>query len=122
MQEFTSSNGEWVTETTEGHRVFATPPCSGQRSLAIVVAAEITKCVVNGSFCVKRRSCAIEVCWEGKKFRAICSHLNPGSVMHMYARDLEDLRMLVTSRVKDAHVHICVDASTGLDFDLALQI
>ena len=31
----------------------------------------------------------------------------------MYARDLEDLRMLVTSRVTDAHVHICVDAQTG---------
>ena len=26
----------------------------------------------------------------------------------------EDLRMLVTSRMKDAHVHICVDAQTGL--------
>ena len=48
------------------------------------------------------------------KFRVICSHLNPGSVMHMHARDLDDLRMLVTSRVKDAHVHICVDALTGL--------
>ena len=33
--------------------------------------------------------------------------------MHMYAKDLEDLRMLVTSRVKDAHVHICVGAQTG---------
>ena len=48
------------------------------------------------------------------KLRVICSHLNPGSVMHMYARDLEDLRMLVTSRWKDAHVHTCVDAQTGL--------
>ena len=103
LQEFTSSTGELVTETTEGHQVFA-----------IVVAAEIPKCVVHGSFCVEERSCAIDVCWEGKKFRVICSHLNPGSVMHMYARDLEDLRMLVTSRVKDAHVHISVDAQTGL--------
>ena len=34
--------------------------------------------------------------------------------MHMYARDLEDLSMLVTSRAKDAHVHICKDAQTGL--------
>ena len=32
---------------------------------------------MNGSFCVKGRSCAIYVCWEGKKFRVICSHLNP---------------------------------------------
>ena len=99
MQEVTSSNGELVTETTEG--------------LAIVVAAEITKCVVHGSFCVEGRSCAVDVCWEGKKLRVICSYLNPGSVMHMYARDLEDLRMLVTSRWKDAHVHTCVDAQTG---------
>ena len=101
MQEVTSSNGELVTETTEG--------------LAIVVAAEITKCIVHGSFCVQVRSCAVDVCWEGKKLRVICSHLNPGSVMHMYARDLEDLRMLVTSRWKDAHVHTCVDVQTGLD-------
>ena len=50
----------------------------------------------------------------GKEFRVICSHLNPGSVMHMYARGSEDLRMFVTSLVKDAHVHICVDAQTGL--------
>ena len=71
--------------------MFATPPCSGQRRLPIVVAAEITSCVLN---------CAFNVCWEGKKFRVICSHLNPGSVMHMCAGDLEDLRSLVTSRVK----------------------
>ena len=50
----------------------------------------------------------------GKKCLVICSHLNPGSVMHMHAKELEDLRSLVTSRVKDAHVHICVDAQTGL--------
>ena len=55
------------------------------------------------------------LCWEWKKFRVICSQLNPGSVMHMYGRDLEDLSMLATSRVKDLHVHICVDAQTGLD-------
>ena len=34
--------------------------------------------------------------------------------MHMYARDLEDLSMLVTTRAKDVHAHICVDAQTGL--------
>ena len=33
---FTSSNGELVTETTEGHQVFPTPPCPGQRRLATV--------------------------------------------------------------------------------------
>ena len=92
MQEFTSSNGELVTETTEGHQVFATPPCPGQRRLAIVA----------------------DVCWERKKFRVICSHLNPGSVGHMYARDLEDLSKLVTTRLKGVHVHICVDSQTGL--------
>ena len=114
MQEFTSSNGELVTETTEGHREFATPPCPGQRRLAIVVAAACAKCIVNSSSRVRGRNCSIDVCWERKKFRVICSHLNPGSVMHMYARDLGDLSMLVTSPVKDAHVHVCVDAQTGL--------
>ena len=34
------------------------------------VAAEITSCVVNGSFCVKGRSCAIDVCWEGKQVQS----------------------------------------------------
>ena len=38
--------------------------------------------------------------------------------MHMYARDLEDLSMLVTSRAKDAHVHICKDAQTGLRYSV----
>ena len=37
MQDFTSSNGELVTETTEGR-------------MAIVVAAAFRKCIVNSSF------------------------------------------------------------------------
>ena len=86
-------------------RVFATPPCEGQRHLAIVVAAETQPFVVGGSFCVKGRNCALDVCWEGKKFRAICLHLNPSSVVHLYAKDLEDLRSLVSSRGSDMHVH-----------------
>ena len=28
----------------------------------------------------------------GKKFRVICVHLNPGTVIHMYAGELEDFR------------------------------
>ena len=74
MQEFTSSNGELVTETTEGHQVFATPPCPGQRRLAIAVAAAFNKCIVNSSFRVRGRSCSVDVCWERKKFRVICTH------------------------------------------------
>ena len=42
VQKITSSNGELVTETTVGHHVFATPPCPGQRRLAIVVSAAFT--------------------------------------------------------------------------------
>ena len=34
--------------------------------------------------------------------------------MHMYAGDLEDVRSLVTSRMKGAHVHIGVGTQTGL--------
>ena len=83
--------------------MFATPPCPGQRRLAIVVAAAFTKCIVKSSFRVRGRNCSIGACWERKKFR---------TVMHMYARDLADLSMLVMTRVKDAHVHICVDAQT----------
>ena len=41
MQKFTASNGEVVTETDEGHNVFATPPCKVQLRLAIVVAADM---------------------------------------------------------------------------------
>ena len=43
MQEFTWSN---LTETTDCHQVFATPPCPEQRRLAIVVAAAFRKCIV----------------------------------------------------------------------------
>ena len=114
LQEFTASNGDVVTETAEGHRVFASPPCKGQGRLAIVVGAETLPCVVGGSFCVKGKNCALGVCWEGKKFRVILSHLNPSNVMHLRANDLDDLRSLVTSRGSDMHVHICVDAQTGL--------
>ena len=94
MQAFTASNGEVVTETGEGHRVFATPPCKWQLRLAIVVAAETLPFVIGGSSCVKGRNCALDVCWEGKNFRVICSHLNPLSVMHLYAKDLDDLCLL----------------------------
>ena len=110
MQEFTSSNGDLVTETTEGQRLHVR-----QRRLAMVVAAAFTKCIVNSSFRVRGRNCSIDVCWERKKFRVICSLLTPGSVTHMYARDLLlTVVTVVTSRAKDAHVHICVDARTGL--------
>ena len=62
LQEFTESNGKVVT--AEGHQVFATPPRKGQLRLATVVAAEAI--CVGGFFCVKRRNCALDVCWEGK--------------------------------------------------------
>ena len=94
--------------------MFATPPCQGQLRLAIFVAAGFLPFVIGSSLSVTGRSCAIEVCWEGKKFRAICSHLNPSSVMRLYAMDLDDLRSLVTSRGREMLVHICVDAQTGL--------
>ena len=93
-----ASNGEVVAETAEGHRVFATPPCKERRRLAVVVAAEALPSVIGGSFFVKGRNCALDVCWEVKKFRVICSHLNLMSVMHLYAKDLDYLRSMVTSR------------------------
>ena len=34
VQEFTASDGDVVTETAAGHRVFATPLCKGQRRLS----------------------------------------------------------------------------------------
>ena len=66
------------------------------------------------SFCVRGRSCCLDVCWEGKTFRVICSHLSPTNVIHVYAKDLEDLRVLTNSREEGSAVHICVDAQTGL--------
>ena len=82
--------------------MFATPPCKGQRRLAIVVAAETVPYVIGGSFCVKGKNCALDVCWEGKTFRMICSHLAPLSVMHLYAKDLDDFRSLLTPRGRDS--------------------
>ena len=74
MPEFTTINGEVVTGTSDCHPVFAKLPCKGQLRLAIVVAAGFYPFVVGGSFSVTGRSCAIDVCWEVKKFRVICSH------------------------------------------------
>ena len=76
VQEFTPPNVELVTETTERHQVFATPPCPEQGRLAIVVAAAFDKCIVDSSFWV--RNCLVDVCWERKKISVICSQLNPG--------------------------------------------
>ena len=61
LQELTASNGV-VTETAEGHQVFATPPCNGQLRLAIVVATETLPFVIGGSFSVKGKNCALDVC------------------------------------------------------------
>ena len=116
MQEFTESNGAVVTETAEGHRVFARPPCKGQRRLANAVAAETLPFMIGGSFCVTGRNGALEVCWKEKKFRVICSHLTPLSAMHLYAKDLDDLRSLVTSRGRESHVHICVEKKNVREF------
>ena len=41
IKEVTSSAGEWVTATADGHQVFATPPCGAARRLAIVFAAVV---------------------------------------------------------------------------------
>ena len=76
LQVFQASNGEVVTETSEGHRVFATPPCKGQLRLAIVVSTEVLTSVKMDSLCVKGRNCSLDVAWEGNKFRAVCSHLS----------------------------------------------
>ena len=43
-----------------------------------------------------------------------CEQVLPGQ--NMYAKDLEDLSILVTTRLKDARVHICVDAQTDGTF------
>ena len=98
LQELTASKGEVFAETAQGYGVFATLSCNGQRLLAIVVAAEILPFVIGCSFCVKRRNGALNICWEGKKFRRICSCE----------------RSLVTSCGRGTQVHICVDARTGL--------
>ena len=54
--------------------------------MAIVVAAETVAVVTGGSFCVKG------------KYSVICSHLNPSSVVDLYAKDLDDFRSLVSWR------------------------
>ena len=94
--------------------MFATPPWKGQRRLAIVVAAETLPFMIDGSFRVQGRNCALDVWREGKKFRVICSLSSPSSVLHAYAKDLSDLRTLLNSRCAESEVHICVDAQTGL--------
>ena len=58
----------WVTETTEGQRVFATPPRPAQRRLAIVVAAAFTKCIVNSSFRVRGRTVQLTYAGRGRSF------------------------------------------------------
>ena len=93
--------------------MFATLPCSGKRRLAIVVGRCLQRMYCEQLLPGQREKLLVDVCWERMKFRVICSHLNPGSVEHMYG-DAEDLSMLVTTRVKDAHVHICADAQTRL--------
>ena len=41
LQEFTASNGEVVSDTSEDHKVFVTPSCKEQLRLAIVASAEV---------------------------------------------------------------------------------
>ena len=113
-QEFTASNGEVVSESSEGHKVLVTPPCKKQLRLAIVVSAEVVVPVKVDTCRVRRRNCSLGICWEGKKFRVICSHLLLTSVSHENAKDLVDLRALTNTREEGSAVHICVDAQMGL--------
>ena len=71
-----------------------------------MVAAETLPLVIDGSFRVQGRNCALDICWEGKKFRVICSHLSALSVLASHT--------LLNSRCVDPEVYICVDAQTGL--------
>ena len=59
---------------------------------------------------MKVRNCALDVCWEEIQIDVFTSQ----PVMHLYARDLDDFRSLVTSRGSDVHVHICVNAQARL--------
>ena len=94
LQEFTASKGEVVSETSEGHKVFVTPPCKGQLRLAIVVSTEVLASMKMDPFRVQGRNCSLDVYSEGKKFRVDCFHLSPTCVIHVYAKDLDDLRVL----------------------------
>ena len=114
LQEFTASNVEVVSETSHGHNVFFTPPCKGQLRLSIVVSVGALAFVSKDSYVRRRIFCCVDVCWEGKTCRVICSYLSPKSVIHACAEDLENLRAATNSREEGSAVHICVDAETGL--------
>ena len=52
---------------------------------------------------------ALDFCWEGKKCRVICSHLNPASAMHTFAGRL-GRPQAGDNLAHKVHVHCGVDA------------
>ena len=83
----------------------------GQRRLAIVVSTAFTKCIVNSSFRVRGRNCSIDVSWERRNFRVVCSHLNKGSDARL-CEGLGRPEHACWSRMRMSI--FCVDAQTGL--------
>ena len=101
-------------KTSEGHKAFVYASMQEAAAFGHLVSAEVLVPVKVDSFRVRRRNCSLGICWEGKKFRVICSHLLLTSVSHENAKDLVDLGALTNAREEDSAVHICVDAQTGL--------
>jgi len=92
LQEFCFTNEE-LTETTDGHLVFAQPPLGGQRRSAIILHARVAALVVNSSFQSRGRACCLDLDWAGWKLRLVRAHLFP-MLGHLFCCIVPLLRML----------------------------
>ena len=113
LQEFTGAR-HTPEYTEDGHRVFAQPPCEGQRRSAIIVHARLARVCDSTSFQSVGRSCCIDFEWEGWKLRCICSHLFPGNCKESFFESITELEWLCAMRPRDHYLVIGVDAQDVL--------
>ena len=113
LQEF-SFTGDEFDFTEDGHRVFAQPPCAGQRRSAIILHAGVAHLAQRPSFQSKGRSCCLGLDWESWKLRLVCAHLCSGCSIQNYMHSLDDLESLCTVLSTDRYVIVGADAQDAL--------
>ena len=102
--------------TDRGHWVYSMAPQRGQRSCAIVVHADISQYVIEGSFNELGRSCAIDIVLDNRLVRFVCAHLWAKGGIGKYVQSLSDVEYLLCKLPKNSELMIGADVQSKLGF------
>ena len=101
LQEFTASRFVQRFESIAGHRVFLTAPSVGCRACCIVIHVSLVHRIIDNTVVFRDRGVAVALHWEGWNLLLVSFHLHPGHSRVAYSDSLEELREMVTGKLRD---------------------